>query len=327
MFYKRPVLRLLILGLLFVLILAACADGTPQTLPSATPTAAGPAHILPPASPPATSPPSDPTPAPAAPGEGSPWPAFLRALNFGVAAGNSYGPRALALHPDLGRAYIRTHAWPTYDDSVGLVTVLDVASGEVLAVVETGLDRYAEGELHLDTHHGRLYAVNVDEATCTILDTKTFENLSTLDGVERVALDTEAGHLYIAGLGGLRVLDAQDYALIIEVPVRDASRFLALALDAPGERVYALYEAGGQRVLSLHDLGTLEMQSSHTLPGRPHSLVADTHLHRAYLTLDDGQDNLLWVVDRDGKVLAERRLGGWTQHTTLALDADQGYLF
>ena len=121
---------------LLILLLAACTarpkqTATPTSLPpaSSVPTTAALPATLSPTSPP-TSPPATaiPTVPPAAPVE----PAFRRALDFGIPAGNSYNPRALAVHPGLGRLYARTT--DRSQPALGLVTMLDAATGQVLAV-------------------------------------------------------------------------------------------------------------------------------------------------------------------------------------------------
>ena len=334
--WNRPVLRLLGLSLLLVLALVACAGETPPVDPSPTALATSPTRLAPtashpPPSPtmalPTASPTTGPATAPAQPADESPWPAFLHELDYGIPAGNSYGPRSLAVHPGLGRLYVRTHGLAPLSADPGQVTVLDLASGEVLDVVETGPDTYAEGGLSLDMDRERLYALNVGDTTCTVLDAAGLGTVATLDGVEQLAVDAERGQLYVAGLGQLRVLDGQNYGPVDEVSIGDSPRFLDLGLDSGGGRLYLLYEDAGDIFLSLHDAQTLDVLSSRPLPGRPDDLIADTRLHRAYLTLEDGENSLLWVVDGSGELLFEQRLGTWTQNTVLALDAEAGRLF
>jgi photosystem II stability/assembly factor-like uncharacterized protein/DNA-binding beta-propeller fold protein YncE len=260
----------------------------------------------------------------------SAWPIFLHQLDFSIPAGNSYGPRALAIHAGLGWIYVRTHRQGTGES--GLVSVLDAASGQVLAVVETGPDRYAEGGLALDTSRNRLYAVNRGDSTATIFDAESLIHLATLDGVDRLALDEVRGRLYVAGLVGLRWLDVEDYQVRQEVAIAGATRFVDLAVAGGGKRVYlATQEQGGYR-LSWHEADTLERLGSRTLPGPVDDLVTgpgpgEAEGGRLYLTLNDGEHAVFWMLDGNGELLQERQLGDWMQHSPLALDVEGGRLF
>ena len=326
------------LMLLLVLAVAACAE-TPEAIqsPAPTPKAAptteaaqtpieipSKAQPSPPtvmASPSPTLPPVSTTPA----DSDAPWPAFLRELNLGIAAGNSYGPRALAIHPGLDRLYVRTRS-PDYD-APGQVTVLDRSSGQVLAVVETGLDSYADGALAVDTKRGRVYAVNAGDATCSIFEADTLEPMTTLMGVDLVALDEDGGRLYVAGLAGLRVLDAGQYDVLQDIPTYYASRFLAMAVEPIEGRIYLAYQDDDGYVLGQYDAHSLEELASTRLAGQPGELVPDPNRDRAYLTLDDGERSLLWVVAGDGRSVDERDLGEWMQKNHLALDPEGDRLF
>ena len=63
-----------------------------------------------------------------------PFPDLLRTLDFSIPAGNSYCAGSMAVHPGLGRLYILTLDDGPYGGRQGLVTVLDLRSGEVLHV-------------------------------------------------------------------------------------------------------------------------------------------------------------------------------------------------
>jgi photosystem II stability/assembly factor-like uncharacterized protein len=324
--------RLLSLTALLMLALVACAETAEPTSPAAaTATPIQPTSALPTAPPtsvaelptPSTSP-APPTPPPSSTADPL-WPSFLRELNFGIPAGNSYGPRSLAVHPRLGRLYVRTRA--PDGDAPGQVTVLDRATGQVLDIVATGLDSYGEGIIALDEDRNRLYAVNADEATCSILDATRLDLLTTLQGVVTLALDRGNGRVYVVGLGGLRVLDAADHTVIREAPVPYASRFLALAVVPGRDRVYLAYQEGADYLLGQYDSSTLQELATTGLPGPPDDLVPDPNRDRVYLTLNDGQQYLLWSLDGDGRLSEEQVLGEWTQRTFLALDASADRLF
>ncbi len=331
--------------LVVLLLLAACAGTSPPS-PEAPAGGAAPARAvtgapssstegqptrLPP--PPAT-PAADPTagqtarPAPQAAGpvaEDSSWPALLREIDLSVPAGNSYGPRSLALDAQRRRVYARTYR--TTQAGAGLVTMLDARSGDVLAIAETGPDSYAEGQLLLDPVRELLYAVNPGDETSSVLGAGSLAPAGLLDGVQRLALDAEAARLYVASSGGLRLLDAAGHAPQRQVAVGTAPRFLLSALDPAGDRLYLAYNDGGRFLLGIYDTPSLAEVATLALPGAPDDLVAGGEPGRLYLALDDGQQSLLWTLDRDGQKLDERALGEWTENTSLALDRRGDRLF
>ncbi len=317
------------LALLLVLALVACAKTPEPTLPvaatafpvSATDSARTPTSPAADTHPTAPSPPSSPPPSSAE----SPWPTFLRELDFAIAAGNSYGPRALAVHPELDRIYARTRAQD--NDAPGRVTVLDRTNRRVLAIAETGLDDYGEGALAVDTNRNRLYAINTGDATCSVLDATSLNPVTTLRGVAQLALDEEGGRVYVAGHASLRVLDAAGYTVLQQASVTYASKFLDLEADPSEGRVYLAYQDSAGYTLGQYDATTLQELTATDLPGRPDSIVADPNRDRVYVTLNDGEQNLLWILEGDGRLLEERILGEWTQKTHLALDPSSDRLF
>lgn len=328
--------KLLGLAALLTLALVACAGTAEPTSPiAATPTPiqspsaftpAPPASNTTPGATAATLPvPSPPPTSLPLSSSASFWPTYLRELDFGIPAGNSYGPRSLVVHPRLDHLYVRTQA-PEYD-APGQITVLDRTTGQVLDIVATGLDSYGEGILALDEDRNRLYAVNADEVTCSILDAGSLDLLATLPGVVTLALDARGGRVYVAGHAGLRVLDATDYAVLEETSISYASQFLALSVAPSRDRLYLAYQDGTSYLLGTFESGTLQELTTTSLPGPPDDLVPDPNRDRVYLTLNDGQQNLLWSLDADGRVSEERVLGEWTQRTFLALNASADRLF
>lgn len=317
------------LALLLVLALAACADtveppSTATAPPTTTPSAPSSVEPVLPTSSPEPMATLSAMPTGSLP-KGPPWPSFVRELDFGIAAGNSYGPQALALHPELDWIYARTRNQQA--TGAGQITILSRTTGQVLARAETGLDTYGEGDLVLDPQEDRLYTVNADEDSASILDALTLEILHTLEGVSRLALDSRAGRLYIAGLGGLRSVDTEDYRILHETNVAYAPRFLAVAVEPMAGRVYLAWQENGDHYLAQYDAETLEKRVVSPLPGPPNDLVSDPGRPLVYLTLSDGERNLLWAIDERGQLAAERVLGEWSQTTRLALDPNADVLF
>jgi photosystem II stability/assembly factor-like uncharacterized protein/DNA-binding beta-propeller fold protein YncE len=301
---------------------ASLAEGTPAG------TAQGPPPLAP-ASPTPALPPAGPTARPSprptgAAADDEPLPGSLRELDFRVPAGNSYGPRSLAVDPGGGRVYARTYL--AAQPNTGSVTMLDARSGEVLAVVETGADSYAEGQLLLDPDRALLYAVNPGDETCSVLDTGSLEPTALLPGVQRLVLDGHQGRLYLAGSGGLRLVDAGSRAPRHQVAVGVSPRFLLAGVDPAGDRLYLAYDDGGRTLLGIYQAASLVEVATLPLPGRPDDLAVDAGRGRLYLSLDDGRQSLLWTVDRGGQTLEQRVLGEWTDNNSLALDAANGRL-
>ncbi len=257
----------------------------------------------------------------------APLPAFLRELNLGIPAGNSYGPRAMTLHAGLGRLYVRTHVRSGGEGDTGLVAVLDLESGEVLEVVATGPDPYAEGDLPVDTVRNRLYTLNPDDNTATVLDAESLEVMEKLQGASSLALDAEGGRIYVAGMGGLRALDAGTYEALDQVSMGYAPRFLALAVDPENDRVYLAYEDQGGYFLAQFDASTLAPLVATALPGRINDLAPNPNRGQVYVTLDDGERSLFWTLDGDGSLVDEQVLGEWTNRALLALDLEGDRLF
>ncbi|HSJ57971.1 MAG TPA: hypothetical protein VLC95_12365 [Anaerolineae bacterium] len=255
------------------------------------------------------------------------WPRPLAALDLGVPAGNSYGPRAVVIHPDLRRLYVRTRPPVAYGNEPGTITVIDLETEQVLDVVATGPDGYADGDLIIDSVRDRVYALNPGDTTATVLDAGTLETVRTIEGVDRLAVDEDAGTVYIAGPVSLRALDAETLTLAGDRAL-EASRSLALEVDPAGGRLYLTHEQmGGGYALTVFDAATLDRLTTVALPGGPDDLVVAADRQQVFVTFNDGEHNLLWVLDADGSVLEESTLGEWTQHTYLALDAAGGRLF
>jgi DNA-binding beta-propeller fold protein YncE/photosystem II stability/assembly factor-like uncharacterized protein len=328
------------LFLVLVLVLAACAEsptpGPSPMAPAATATAVEPEATgkAPVVQTTATGAPlaAEPTPRPALAttvpsSPESPWPCFLRDLDFGIPAGNSYNPRALAIHAGLGRLYARTAVrGPDYSD-IGQVTMLDLASGQVLATAEVGAAGYDEVPLLVDPIRDRVCTLDLDNSAALVLDADTLERIATLDGVAQLALDAEGGRLYVAGLGKLRALDAETYESLGESPPLSSYQFEALAVDPTAGRLYLVYRSGDGHALDVLDTASLEVLATAPLPGKPDALLADPKRSRLYLTLNDGANDLFLTFSDDGQVSEQETLGDWSRRTRLALDPAGDRLF
>ena len=172
--------------------------------------------------------------------------------------GEGYGPVALA----LGAARKRLYVGGQTSEGPG-VQVRDGLSGQLVG--EYPLGNVTVGGLAL-TPEGELYVSLVYEHTLLQLDPSTGQEVAripTAIEVEGLALDSEAGRLYVTDSGGrLRVLDTRDYAEIARLPGRGA-----VALDPQRGRVYVgTAEGDATQVL---DGATLQRTATIPQPGIP----------------------------------------------------------
>jgi photosystem II stability/assembly factor-like uncharacterized protein/DNA-binding beta-propeller fold protein YncE len=205
--------------------------------------------------------------------------------------------------------------------------MLDLKDGQVLGVVETGPDSYSEGSLIVDTRRNRLYAANPGDATCSVLDALTLEPVITLNEVEQLALDLDGGRLYVVGPTDRRALDAESYEILHQAPMPPGWQSLHLVVDPFADRLYLAGRDAGGYLLGLYEASTLDPISTTPLPGKPDALLAAPGWQQLFVTLDDGQDSSLWIMDGEGRVMQKRAMGGWTQTVHLALDREGARLF
>jgi len=306
-----------------VLVLSACTSGTQpeeQPVTVAAPQATASPTIFP------TAPASLSTPTVAAPGPaGESWPAPLRTLHLEIPAGNSYQPKAMAVHPGLNRVYVRTD--DPWTSGQGLVTVIDLSSTQVMAAVATAPDAASDGGMAVDIVRDRVYAVNAGMQTATVLDARTLEVLETLPDVQLLALDEAGGRVYVAGRESLRVLDAERFETLAQAPLPGGALWLALGLNPSAGRLYLAGRLSWENTLLVYDTAGLGQVASTPLPGGPESLVVDRAQGRVYIALNGGSNSLVSVLDAGGLLLEERDLGRWAGRIGLALDEEGRRLF
>lgn len=329
-------MRAISLVLVVLLALAACATGTqreeqrmavatveatasPSAWPgSPTDTGRAATSIAVPVSP------STPTASASEPA-GESWPVPLRTLHLEIPAGNSYQPKAMAVHPGLNRVYVRTDDWRI--DGQGLVTVIDLSTMRVVTVVATAPDSASDGGMAVDTLRDRVYAVNAGMGTASVLDARTLGIIEALPDVLLLALDEAGGRVYVAGRESLRVLDAERFETLAQAPLPGGALWLALGLDTAVGRLYLAGRPSEGNRLWVYDTADLTQIASTALPGGPESLIVDRARGRVYIALNGGSNSLLSVLDADGRLLEERDLGPWAGRTGLALDEEGRRLF
>jgi DNA-binding beta-propeller fold protein YncE len=319
------------LAFLVVLVLCACATGDRPAAMATPAAAASPLDPLPPP------PPSSALVSPAAPAAtGAPtalasasaagsWPAPLRTLHLEIPAGNSYEPKAMAVHPGLDLLYVRTDDFRI--NGQGLVTAIDLSTKQVVAVAATAPDAASDGGMAVDTVRHRVYAVNAGMATASVLDARTLATVDTLPDVLLLALDQAGGRLYLAGRESLRVLDVEGLATLAQVSLPSDSSWLALGLNPAAGRLYLAGRHPTGNLLIVYDTADLTGLASEPLNGGPESLVVDSAGGRVYIALNCGSNSLVRIADADGSLLEERDEGRWVGRVGLALDHDGRRLF
>jgi len=250
----------------------------------------------------------------------------LRTLHLDIPAGNSYQPKAMAVHPGLNRVYVRTDDLQI--NGQGLVTVIDLSTTRVVTAVATAPDRASDGGMTVDAVRDRVYAVNAGMATASVLDARTLGIIETLPDVLLLALDEAGGRVYVAGRASLRVLDTERFETLAQAPLPSGALWLALGLNTAAGRLYLAGRLSpeGNRLL-VYDTADLTQVASAALPGGPESLVVDRAEGRVYIALNGGSNSLLSVLDANGQLLEERDQGRWAGRTGLALDDEGRRLF
>ena len=206
----------------------------PTVSPTPTPTATEATPTPPPVTPTATEEATaarQPTPTPKAI-----WPKVVTKLELGVPTGNGYLPRAVAVNSATSRVYVRNESSDSGEQ--GNVSVIDGATNEIIATVPVGQSGWPYSEVAVDDTANRVYVVSRGDKTLAVIDGATHQVLTTIEGVEVVAVDGvvdrpstgpssspwycvpgtkcsggASGHrLYVADGETIRLLDARDYS-------------------------------------------------------------------------------------------------------------------
>jgi len=199
-------------GLLLLLVLAACEGAiatpevaipepytqSPPTAEASLPAAPSPTSPTPGTAAHPTEVPPSPTPS-TAPTSELPFPALIRTIDFGVAAGN-----LAELKVGGGRLYLT--------DSGGILHILDTATYEELAALPVS------GELVPEPVLDRLYAIS--QESVTVVDTAALTVTGILTPGGSVGWDPKRNRLYVGDLyHGALVYDALTLEKLREMPV------------------------------------------------------------------------------------------------------------
>ena len=333
---RRMICWTICLGILSILLLVSC-----QQTPSPTPTPISDVRmqiaespLLPLFSPlpitPFLSPLASPSLPPPIPPTSIPqpvdwWPRPLITLDLGVPAGNGYHPQGMTLHPDKKLMYV--HCRLGGPGERGLLSIIGLTDGQVLAAVPLGHTDMVAPPPVLDLQRGRAYLINDGDGTATVIDLSDLMAVTALADVEVLAVDPGRGWLYLADSSApasLRRLDAITYAEQARLTLPPAGETTALVALPSLDRICLVrLTTDHNALLSLHRADTLNTLVESTFAGRPLALAADGEAGRLYLVLQcDGQVELVILDAQSGEERARQPLS--ESYGPVALAVDQG---
>lgn len=150
----------------------------------------------------------------------------------------THGPSAVAVDAQTGRAFIATPDPPAHDDQIAVV---DMATGRLVATTTIGAyASQAPGPLLVDPRAGRVFALNADADTVSVLDARSsalLHNVYAGTMPQLLAEDERAGRVFVGALDlQLLVLDSRRGRVIQTVKLADLPG--ALAVDERNNRVF-----------------------------------------------------------------------------------------
>ena len=339
--------KVVLWGLLLLALLSAChrpegatpmpPTASPTPTPAATeirptpspviPTATEEATPTPPPATPTATTEAPPTPQPGPTSEGI-WPKVVARLELGVPTGNGYYPRAIAVNATTGRIYARNDRGDSGEQ--GNVSVIDGATNEIIATIPVGQGGWDYGEVAVDETANRVYVVNREDKTLTVIAGDTHQVLATVENVEAVAVGEVVGRLYVTDGETIRLLDASDYRELRSASLLPSSSAIALTLNLPADRLY-LARSYSPEVLDIFTASTLEMVTSIPLKGRIQDLAVNTVTNRLYAALDSlsGEEGneILTLDGTSGDLIASLMVGDQNQKSVLAVDETANRLY
>lgn len=273
-------------------------------------------------------------------------------LGFLTQAGGSgtpLTPQSIAVDGRSGRVFVVSagalDATTGAPRGRGWVTVLDGATGRVLNRSTVGV---APAAIAVDAVRGRVFVVNNGDATMSVLDGATGRVLRTVTvGTpypQAVALDTRAGHVFVASEGGNAPgADRLASASVTLFDARTGARQRSVAVEA-GPPTVVVDEKRGRVVIGASpdrydsyvdtlDAATGLVLHRVTLPGPPaYPLVVDTARGRAVLYEEPnymGGASYVDVLDtRGGRILRTVQVslrGNGSPLATAAMNAVTGH--
>jgi len=243
-----------------------------------------------------------------------------------VPTGNGYYPRAIAVNATTGRIYARNDRSDSGEQ--GNVSVIDGATNEIIATIPVGQGGWDYGEVAVDEAANRVYVVNREDKTLTVIVGDTHQVLATVEDVEAVAVGEVVGRLYVTDGETIRLLDASDYRELRSASLLPSSSAIALTLNLPADRLY-LARSYSPDVLDIFTASTLEMVTSIILEGRVQDLAVNPVANRLYVALSSEESNEILTLDgTSGDLIANLVVGDRYQESALAVDetADRLYV-
>lgn len=296
----------LLVSLLLLLGIIACAlippaAVTPSPLPSETTAAALEASptAMTPALPTATATPE------------SEIPRLIKTLNFGLPAGNGYGPQLLALDSTHHRLYTFNQGLGAYSQS-NTISIFDLQTQKFTGLIDLSNPKqgypYTPMELQYDPYRSRLYAIWGDynseknNSKLTIIDPKSGAIIKSIQDVEAVAVAPD--RLFLVNDERLWAIDSRSFK---ELASREMEARLFNDIFVYNKELDRIYLGRGKpwEILAF-DAETLESgPSGYAIQGDLLNAVIDPADGNLYLAVNEEGKTTLRRLDKELKPPAE----------------------
>jgi YVTN family beta-propeller protein len=195
--------------------------------------------------------------------------------------------------------------------------LLATAGGEVVAsrlaatpVVETTMVGLGPGTTAVDEQTERVFVVNSEDRTVSLLDSRTGRLLRTIAVgfyPELVAVDTPSGHAFVGtDEGQVSMLDGRTGSVLQSVQVGTA--VADLAVDEQTGRIFGADPDDG--TVSLLDARSGAVLATVAVSGDPQHVAVDARTGRAFVASEDVTGGNITVLDaRSGAVVSTLRVG------------------
>jgi DNA-binding beta-propeller fold protein YncE len=245
-------------------------------------------------------------------------PAIIDRLNFGVAAGNGYGPQRLALDSQRRQLYTLNNGLAELGEG-NTISVMDLSTNQVTALLrlenlpspgplQPTPARPGPLDLQVDPYRPRLYALTGDPyasppyTNLTIIDRSTQRIVDTLPGV--LAVVPGPDQLYLASATRLWAADPNSMtellAFDLQSPISNSQPFLLLNPEA--NRLYLGERQSGS--LTVFAADSLSPVDSYAGSGPLVAAVVDETGQRVWIIDNDGTQLTLRALNSDGQPLA-----------------------
>ncbi len=236
-----------------------------------------------------------------------PNPRFERQVNLGVAVGNGYSPRYLALNDQAGLLYIFTVGLPALKQGNGL-SVYDVAKEQIVRHISLNKGSYEPLDLQFDPTVGLLYALWNDTTALNggsqlaIVDTTSWQVVSQLPAVQ--VMVAANGLLWTVQAGELA-----SYSLKTKSPVKQTQLKLPtftqigkLAIHSATKHLYFAHNDQNGWTMDIYATDTLTKLNSYFSLGEILDILPGDKL---FVVEGIGDNRQLSILTTEGQPLGQ----------------------